>query len=116
MLKRLARILLVLLLLAALPVQGFAAASARCGSAGHDDVVHAAAGYDLASAQHPGHDGDGVASSLLDAHCAVGAAIPSSINRFAPSPPTGGVDPAMVLVPSGFVPDGLDRPPLTFLA
>lgn len=111
MLKRIVRVLLVSLLAIGVSAQSFAAANGSCG-AGPVGGAQTAAAVDSGSPEYPGHDGGEHTNLAADAHCALGAALPSSMAPFTPTPPSGGVAPAMVLAPSAFVPDRLDRPPL----
>lgn len=116
-LRRFARIVLMLLLVAAVPAQGFASATGRCDAGALDGTVPVVSGYDVDAPAHPGHDGGNHTNLDADAHCAAGVVITSvTVALMPPPPPSGGVAHAAVAAPPGFVPDGLDRPPLTFLS
>lgn len=115
MLRRCARLLLMLLLVATVPAQSFAAATGRCDAGAPGGAAQASSANDVTAPAHPGHDGENQTSLVADAHCAMGVVIPSSIVPITPASPSGGVAPAVVAAPTGFVPDGIDRPPLTSL-
>ena len=115
-LKRFARILLMLLLVAAVPAQSFATASGRCDAGALGETAQAVSGYDIETPAHRGYDGGNHLNLATDAHCAAGVVITSVTVPLLPPPPSDGVAPAVAAPPPGFVPDGLDRPPLTFLS
>jgi len=133
MLKSLLRAALILFLAAAVPLQGYAAASIGiCGAfihhgdeaavtteqnAHHGDEqghVHANSGHerhgtpDDSSAQNSHH-------CAACASCSVAAVISSSPALYASDTPHRGVVTVSFPAPKGHVPEGLDRPPLTLL-
>jgi hypothetical protein len=129
--KSLLRAALILLLAAAVPLQGYAAASVGICRAftHHDDEaavtadrnahhgdghVHASSGHekqgtsDGSSAQDPHH-------CAACASCGVAAAISASPVLLTADTPHRGVVIDSLFAPKGHVPEGLDRPPLTLL-
>ncbi len=122
MVKRLIRAMLVLLLVAGAPVQGFAAlGGGLCGALGHhaaqaapisDHAAHAGEHHKAGD----GESGAGEAFCTSCASCGMAAAMAVAPAAFNPTGPGGGVTAADFPVPPGFVPDGLDRPPLTLLS
>lgn len=116
-----ARILIVLLLLAALPLRGYASVAAGMCDAHHGSVTTAhAAVHDHADGH--GHDeGTGNKSESSDfasvcslcATCSVGASLaPDAAHAVAFAPAGAGAIPFYGFAASGRVPDTLDRPPL----
>ena len=126
MVKRLIRAMLVLLLVAGAPVQGFAAlGGGLCGALRHHAAQAAPISAASDQAAHAGEHhktGDGASGAAGEAFCpscascgmAVATALaPAAFNAMLPG---GGVAAADFPVPPGFVPEGLDRPPLTLLS
>jgi hypothetical protein len=144
--NRLLKTILLWLLIAALPIQGWAAAvKATCGPAHHDSLAAAATPpihHHDAMSHHHDHDGHTVSemtsaagedfSSAVDespdttsksaycsacAICSVGAVAPPSM---ASSPPKLAVSEFIVAHPAilftGHIPTGLERPPRHFSA
>ncbi|MDX1376922.1 MAG: hypothetical protein R3357_15250 [Burkholderiales bacterium] len=129
--RRLIRVLLAALLIAAVPLQGFAAVEAAIcrdlqhsqHDAGHAHVADAAQAHGAHGDSHatPG-ERDGTPTESKTAHCAacvscgVVAGIVSAPAFSLPDAPGRDVIAHAMRVFVGFVPDGLDRPPLTHLA
>lgn len=116
--RRVARFLIVLLLLAGLPLRGYAAVAAALCEAHHGGapVAHAAE-HDHGSAhEHETNDGDRhpIASVCsICASCSVGATLaPDSVRPVATSAAGADRIPFFSKQASGHVPRGLDRPPL----
>lgn len=139
------KLLLLWLLMAALPLQGMAAAiGASCGPSGYADIASSAVMHHEAgmSMQHhdeqtsdmqmtDGHDMADAGNAPVNSHpskhknsscsacaaCCVGALAPPSISISVPHFDTAEVTQisSIPLVP-GFVPGGLERPPKRFLA
>lgn len=122
------RLLLVLVLGAAVPLQGFAAASIDlCRAFPHHQDAAAAGVHDHsiaidASAHHEGHDpldadtGQDSHHCAACASCGVAAAISAAPRILVTDVPHQAVIALSVPAPDGHVPDGLDRPPLALLA
>jgi len=133
--KKTLRLLLVALLVVMVPLQGFAALSVgicRDLQHGSDAQRHDFPASTPAAESHS-HDGHGAiagatghdtkaAGDSSGSHCAACAACGASAAIVAPNlfsiaeAPRDGVLAHSVMQFSGFVPDGLDRPPLTPLA
>ena len=124
--------LLIAWLLIVVPVQGVAAVSAGiCRALEHHGVVTAPAAERVAAHEgHTGHSGDGVshehdAAAAADgspgpsghcgdcAACGASAAVASIDQLATPDAPRDTVRVFTPDSPAGFLPDGLDRPPLT---
>ena len=121
------RLLLVLLLGLAVPLQGYAAASINlCRAFAHHQDTAAAGAHDHshaheASAHHGGHDPLDAGAGQESHHCAacascgVAAAVSAAPRFQATDVPHQALIVFFVPAPEGHVPDGLDRPPLTLL-
>ena len=119
--RDMARIVIVLLLLAALPLRGYAAIAAGLCDAHHGglEVVQVPV-HDQAAGDHS-HDADaGEADSAnfasvcsLCATCSVGASLaPHAAHAIALAPAGANAIPFYGFIASGRVPGTLDRPPL----
>jgi hypothetical protein len=131
MLKGLSRIIAVLLVAVALPLQGLAAVTAgQCMSFGHHEH---SAGYENHGQEH-GQPSDGAVAHDHAAHshddakdggtathsahcgactaCCASASIAGRASLSIPSSPAAAEYVFSQLPPPGFQPDGLDRPPL----
>jgi hypothetical protein len=115
--RSVARILIVLLIAAALPLRGYAAVAADL-CAGHHGGVQSQHVHDHdeeSTPEHAGHGGDHASTSLCShcASCSVGASLASDsaqrVNAL-----IGGADriPFFDARKPGYVPDHPDRPPL----
>jgi hypothetical protein len=124
--SRLARILIVLTLALAVPIEGIAAATAGlCMAMGRHDGAGMAASHDHAAEpgahqhgehQHSdsdsrSHDSDGKAHCPPCVACCAAAAVSSSAQIFIPERPTASLIAAVTLSVAGIQPDQLDRPP-----
>ena len=123
--KTLLRALLVLLLAVSVPLQGYAAVSIGIcrGLAHHGDELLPGAhdGAERAGENHDPHGSPEGAPAEESHHCAacascgVAAAISAAPLIHASDSPHQGVVVADLPAPEGYVPEGLDRPPLTLL-
>jgi hypothetical protein len=126
--KSLQRALLALVLAVAVPLQGYAAVNTGiCRAlAHHGDEPAASVEHGHHGAEHAGADHDKPGSpddpSAKDTHhcaacasCGVAAAISAAPLVYASDSPHQGVVAADSPAPEGYVPEGLDRPPLTLL-
>jgi hypothetical protein len=116
--RRILRIVIVLLIAAALPLRGFAALAAELCADHHGGAQAAhAADHDHGSDHDPsGHDGDHHSTASICSHCAscsVGASLAPDFARDV-SALVAGADriPFFGARESGYVPDHLERPPL----
>ena len=110
--------LILLLMVAALPLRGYAALAAELCATHHggSQSVHSAE-HDHHDGHAPdGHDGDHPLSASVCSHCAscsVGASLaPDVARRMAILPRGADRIPFFGVRTPGFVPDHLDRPPL----
>ncbi|TAN54404.1 MAG: hypothetical protein EPN19_06335 [Betaproteobacteria bacterium] len=119
--RGLARILIVLLLLAALPLRGYAAIAAGLCDAHHSGVAAVKAAVHDHAAGDYGHDGDSGGTDSpefasvcsLCATCSVGASLaPHAVHAIALAPAGASAIPFYGYAASGRVPGTLDRPPL----
>lgn len=112
------RILVALLIVAALPLRGYAAVAAELCSGHHggDQAAHAAEHDHESTHQVDGHDGDHPASPSSCSHCAscsVGTSLaPDAARRVAAVISSAERIPFFGARKPGYVPDHLDRPPL----
>jgi hypothetical protein len=117
---RLLRLLLLVAIAFAVPTQGFAAVSAGlCTASGHHHGEHAPAAHehDMGSSDHQHPAGDKSANS---AHCppcvsccaavAIAPAAAPRLPSFAPAAPVASKQYSI----AGFLPERLERPPLSF--
>lgn len=120
--RGLARILIVLLLLVALPLRGYAAIAAGLCDAHHGGTgtAHAAAHDHADGHGHEADTGNKSESSefasvcSLCASCSVGASLaPDAIHAVALEPAGASAIPFYGFIASGLAPDTLDRPPLS---
>jgi hypothetical protein len=118
------RIVVMWLLAAAIPVQGFAAVTVhRCGAKHHDVVAHQHASHHHADAtvSDPHEADDGVkhsskGSCSLCASCCTGAALPATIVAFDAAAFVESLTAAAVGSVPAFLTDGPERPPRSILA
>lgn len=118
--RKFSRLLLLLVIALTVPLQGFAAVSAGlCMASGHHHSEHAAAGHDhdmgSMDHQHPAED-----TSANNSHCppcvsccaavAIAPAAEPRLPSVAPAAPV----PSKQYSIAGFLPERLDRPPLSF--
>ena len=117
-----AKILLVLLLLAALPLRGYAAIAAGLCDAHHGGMAASnVTAHDHANGDgHDAHAGGKTESAdfasvcSLCATCSVGASLaPDAVHAFALAPAGASAIPFDGHAAPGRVPDTLDRPPLS---
>jgi hypothetical protein len=111
--KKLARFLLAVAVIIAVPIQGMAAVSAGlCMTFGHHDV---AAPHDHHGAASHDHDSD---SASGNAHCGpcvaccASASISEPVSVSPRTAPEAAVEAVSLLSPTGNLPARLDRPPL----
>ena len=118
--RGLLRILIVLLLLGALPLRGYAAIAAGLCDAHHGGLATAhaathdhAGGHDHAAETGNAESSDFAPVCSLCATCSVGASLaPEDVHAVAFAPPGASAIPFYGFAASGRVPDTLDRPPL----
>ncbi|OYT98198.1 MAG: hypothetical protein CFE40_13095 [Burkholderiales bacterium PBB1] len=127
--------LVLMWLVLALPLQGYAAAAMLNCVAGHHRmsavVVSSADLPDAGKDRHAHHAHDAEPATALDTHsaaglskskcsacaaCCVGAPLPATGLVFAEAAPDGAPACACIIGPIGFLTDGPDRPPRTDLA
>jgi len=119
--KKLARLLVAVAVIIAVPIQGMAAISAGlCMTLGHHDVTDAAMhdhldeqGASTASShEHQADDAPGNAHCGPCVACCASASISGSISTSPRAAPEVAVEPVSLLNPPAVLPARLDRPPL----
>jgi hypothetical protein len=116
--RGLLKILIVLLIAAALPLRGYAAVAAElcAGHHGGAPAVHAAEHDHDSTHETVGHDGEHPSSLSICSHCAscsVGSSLAPDSAHPVPAFITGADRiPFLDVRKSGYVPDHPDRPPL----
>jgi hypothetical protein len=119
MLRKLLRLALVALLVGTVPIQGLAALSIDvCNAVEHSGghAQHADAGHGDAFHGDPMNDDQGPTDETTHNHlasCSVAAAIVATTTDLTAAAPGDGIQDAPFRAPDGFVPERLDRPPLT---
>lgn len=119
MLKKLLRSALVALLVGTVPMQALAALSIDvCNAVAHSNghAQHVDGGHGDAFLGAPSNDDQGPTDGTTHHHlasCGVATAIVAQTTILAVEILSDGIQAVAFLVPEGFVPAGLDRPPLT---
>lgn len=119
MLRKLLRFALVALLVGTVPIQALAALSVDvCEAVEHSGghAQHADAGHGDGFHADPMNDDQGPADETTHNHlasCGIATAIVAPATVLAADAPSDGIQTVAFLAPEGFVPERLDRPPLT---
>jgi hypothetical protein len=119
MIKKLLRFTLIVLLVATVPMQALAALSIDvCNAIEHSNghAQHSDAGHGdalLGDPMNDHQDSTGETTHNHFASCGVAAAIVAAAKVLPADAPSDGIQASPFRAPEGFVPDRLDRPPLT---